>query len=200
MQRSPEAITAHSHRNATRLPAQILSYEQKFAILRKRPRLVAYYKFEFVYMITDLVEHRSHGIMICHSTLLVVYNPVGNLAGLDHCGNMLLDESYMRRYLLYKLDVLLRSCVGTVGRKHGAHLVSVVDKQRLVLRGNRNDMIHRKVAENTALNLDFLRIYFRLLSPDNPVHSLAHEASDPFRLQVHSQAVGHLKRGFRRTP
>ena len=106
-------------------PTSLLQ-EQQFAVLRQGPHLVVDDQFQLVDMITDLVQQRSHRIVISDRLGTFAAEPVGHLPSIHQVVDLRLDGRDVVVDLLDQLDIALRQRIGPL--LVAENLVHLVDK------------------------------------------------------------------------
>ena len=104
-------------------------------------------------MVADFVEEDRHGVVVGDGLFALVLDAVGLLARFGHLVGQSLNRRRVVLYLLDKGDVGRRLQFGNL-----LELVDLVQQQRFVLRRDRNDVVHRQVAQHTALDLNLLGV------------------------------------------
>ena len=89
---------------------------------------------------------------------MLALNLVCNLAGIDEFVHAALYGLCALGNLLNQLEVAFRELVSLVGRIDAAHVLNVLHEHRLIVGGDRNDMVHGEVAHHASLNLNLLRV------------------------------------------
>ena len=96
--------------------------------------------------------------MIGDSFLTLVCNAVCNLACCHKFLNLCLDTACTFGYLFNELEVSGTECIGLHRRKYLMHGLDIGQQTALIIGSDRDDVVHRKVAKYTCLNLNLLRI------------------------------------------
>ena len=111
-------------------------------------------------MVTDLIELRLNSVVVSDSLCSCISNLVGYLASLDEGVNTLLDCLGALSNLTDEVDVAVGEFQCLFLTEDVDHALYVLCQLALIVGGNRNDMVHREVAEDTCLNLNLLSVGF----------------------------------------
>ena len=102
-----------------------LSDEQQFAVFRKRPHLVVYDEFEFVYVVAYAFQHGSHRVVVGNGFFTYVFNAVGHLPVFHQPVCIFGNEACVFRNLFYQFQVLGIQSGRSLGRKTSCTLCTL---------------------------------------------------------------------------
>ena len=144
----------------------ILSYKQQLTILRQRPQLVGYHKFELVDAVTDVLHLWLYCVMISYCLLTLRLYAVGNLTCVDEFFYQFFYSLCTLSYLFNNLDIASAVGIDLFLGEDVLHTTDILCQTSLIVGGNRDDMVHGEVAEHTCL-------YLYLLGIGLPLHLIA---------------------------
>ena len=104
-------------------------------------------------MAADLLEVDLHRVVVGDRLRACVFDAVGLLARFDHLDRERLDGGRVPLYLFEQIDV-----GRGVQPADLRHFVYLVQQHRLVARGDRDDVVHRQVAQHAPFDLDFFGV------------------------------------------
>ena len=104
-------------------------------------------------MAADLLEVDLHRVVVGDRLRTCVFDAVGLLARFDHLDRERLDGGRVPLYLFEQIDV-----GRGVQPADLRHFVYLVQQHRLVARGDRDDVVHRQVAQHAPFDLDLFGV------------------------------------------
>ena len=102
----------------------------------------------------DRLHLRADRVVVGDGPVVDALDAVGDPTRLGEFLDELFDALGALCNLRDELHVTRREPVGLLGREHILHALYVLDELRLVVGGDRDDMVHRQVAHHTGLYLD----------------------------------------------
>ena len=100
--------------------------------------------------------------MIGNGFLVLVLNLICLFASIDKFVHSFLDGTGAFCNLFDDFLVTFGELVCGFNWEYNRHIADVLQQLRLVMGGDRDDMVHRDVTEDACFNLDFLRVGFPL--------------------------------------
>ena len=131
-----------------------LSDEEQLTILRQRPEFVRDDKLQFVNLVTDLVHLRCYGVVVSDGLEMLVLDAVSHLTSLNQFLYARLDKLCALCYLLNDLLVTRSELVSLILGEDVVHALYVLGELALIVSADRDDMVHRAVAEYACLILN----------------------------------------------
>ena len=128
-----------------------LTNEKQFAILRQRPHFVIDKKLKLIYMIADNFQARGYIVRISKRLFSLCLNLVRFLSGVDHLGDLFLDNRAVTHDLLYRNRILRRKLLTLVAGEQSANLHHIVKKDRQIAGGYGDNVIYGKITEHHGL-------------------------------------------------
>ena len=86
----------------------MLSDEKQFVVFGQGPGFVVDYLFEFVYVVSDLVEGYGHGVVVCYGLFAFVLYLVGYLSIMSYTWSCMADVC------TEMLSISPKSCLASV--------------------------------------------------------------------------------------
>ena len=104
----------------------LLSDEQQLSVLRQWPEGVVNDQFEFVNLVTDIIELGLHGIVVGNGFLAHTLNLVGNTTGLYEGFYVLCDEAAVLADALYECQIVGADLQGCLFGEYLLYLMYII--------------------------------------------------------------------------